>query len=278
MGATVAVADARLASVTMLSGTVARMGRDVAELVDALRADPSRTAVLLDFDGTLAPIVDDPAASVPLPGVVAALDELCQAYAQVAVISGRPVAFLTAHLPAALTLAGLYGLERVVDGEVVTRPEAVPWRSIVDEVADRALRELPATVVVEHKGLSITLHVRTDPAAAALVQEWATAEVDRSGLEVRRARMSVELHPSVSADKGTVVAELLESVEVACFIGDDVGDVPAFDALDAFAARGGSAIRFVVLSSELEPTLAARADALLDGPGAVLSLLRDLRS
>lgn len=253
------------------------MGRDVAELVNALRAHPARTAVLLDFDGTLAPIVDDPATSAPLPGTVEALHALRRAYAEVAVVSGRPVAFLAAHLPADLTLAGLYGLERLVGGEVVTPPEAAPWRAIVDDATDRAARELPATVGIEHKGLSLTLHVRTDPDAAALVHAWALAEVDRSGLDLRRARMSVELHPPVSTDKGTVVAELLRQVDAACFIGDDVGDVPAFDALDEFAARGGSAVRFVVRSSELDPALAARADALLDGPDAVLSLLRDLK-
>ena len=88
--------------------------------------------------------------------------------------------------------------------------------------------------------------------------------------------MSAELHPPVETDKGSAVAALLDGIDVACFIGDDVGDVPAFDALDAFAAGGGTAVRFVVESSELDPGLRGRADDLLDGPSAVLDVLRAL--
>ena len=88
----------------------------------------------------------------------------------------------------------------------------------------------------------------------------------------------VKFHPPVELDKGTVVRALLEAadVEVACFIGDDVGDLPAFDALDRFAAEGGTAVRFVVESPETAPELRGRADVLLDGPGGVLAVLEGL--
>ncbi len=61
---------------------------------DAFRRAPEAAAILTDFDGTLAAIVDDPAAARPLDGVPALLDELADRYALVAVLSGRPVAFL----------------------------------------------------------------------------------------------------------------------------------------------------------------------------------------
>lgn len=252
------------------------MDEDLSLLVRTLRSDPVHTAILLDFDGTLAPIVDDPARAAPLPGVPEALSALHRAYGLVGVISGRPVSYLQAHLPAGPTLVGLYGLEELRGDEVVTHPDAAPWRRVVDDLAAAAVAELPAGVGVEHKGLSLTLHVRPHQELATVVDDWATAAAESSGLRVRRARMSAELHPPVAVDKGTVVRELLGAVAVACFIGDDVGDLPAFDALDRFATGGGTAVRFVVKSAETDPGLRGRADALLAGPPAVLELLHAL--
>lgn len=246
------------------------------DLVQALRHDPSRTAILVDFDGTLAPIVDDPAAATPLPGVVDALVALQHRYQVVGVVSGRPVRYLQGHLPGVRVLVGLYGLEEVRDGKAVTLGGAEVWRPVIDELARRASDELPPGVGVEHKGLSLTLHVRQHADMASAVDTWATAAATRTGLVVRGAKMSCELHPPVPTDKGTVVRSLLGSVAAACFIGDDVGDSPAFDALDDFADQGGAAVRFVVESSELDPGLRSRADGLLADPPAVLELLRSL--
>lgn len=248
----------------------------VAELVTPLRADPRHSAVLLDFDGTLAPIVDDPAGAMPLPGVPEVLSELADTYAIVGVVSGRPLSFLQQHLPAGVTLVGLYGLEEASHGEIVVHPDAEHWRVVIDDVAAAAVAELPVEVGIEHKGLSLTLHVRQHPDLAAVVADWSTAAGERTGLHVRRARMSAELHPPVAADKGTVVAGLVAGLAAACFIGDDVGDIPAFDALDAFAADGGVAVRLVVESTETAPELARRADAFLADPSAVLAVLQAL--
>ena len=89
----------------------------------------------LDYDGTLAPIVDDPAAAVPLEGVPELLDELAGRVEEVAAISGRPLSFLTRHLPSSLTLVGLYGLETLRGGEVVDHPSAGVWRETMADVA-----------------------------------------------------------------------------------------------------------------------------------------------
>ncbi|MEO7428960.1 MAG: trehalose-phosphatase [Acidimicrobiales bacterium] len=249
------------------------MGDKRRALVESLRADPAHTAILLDFDGTLAPIVDDPALAVPLPGITDALTALHEAYGLVAVVSGRPVDYLRAHLPAGPTLVGLYGLEELRDGAVETHPDAAPWRAVIDDLAEAAGAELPPAVGVEHKGLSLTLHLRRHADLAELVDDWASLAAERTGLLLRRARMSAELHPPVATDKGTVVRGLVAGHHVACFIGDDVGDLPAFDALDGFVAAGGAGVRFVVESSELDAGLRARADLLLAGPEAVLELL-----
>ncbi|MGH9274105.1 MAG: trehalose-phosphatase [Acidimicrobiales bacterium] len=250
----------------------------VAAALHALRQDPARSAILVDFDGTLAPIVEDPEAAVPLPGIVDALDALRSRFGVVAVVSGRPVSYLQRHLSGDLVLVGLYGLERVRDRRLELHPEVAGWRSVVAEVVEAARRELPDGVGVEDKGLSLTLHVRPRPDLAEIAQQWATAAAVRSGLHVRRARMSAELHPPVAADKGTVTAELIAGLAAACFVGDDVGDLPAFAALDAFAAEGRVAVRVVVTSNEATPELLASADALLDGPPAVLEFLTALQS
>jgi trehalose 6-phosphate phosphatase len=249
---------------------------EMSRLVAQLKVHPSRTALLLDFDGTLAPIVDDPAAAVPLPGVADALAGLHQRYGRVAIVSGRPIAHLRRHLPAGPHLVGLYGLETEVDGRVQHHPEAEPWRRVIEDLADEAADELPEGVGVEDKGLSLTLHVRTHPERAGAVEAWAAAASARTGLVLGRARMSVELHPPIVADKGTAVDGLVAGFEVACFIGDDVGDLPAFDALDRFGRTGGQALRIVVESAETDPALLARADAVLPGPTAVLRLFESL--
>lgn len=249
----------------------------LAAALHALREAPARTALLLDFDGTMAPIVDDPEAALPLPGIVDALDALRVGFGVVAVISGRPVRYLQRHLPGDLVMVGLYGLERVVDGQLELHPDVAGWQPVVADVIEAARRELPDGVGVEDKGLSLTLHVRPRPEHAAAVFEWAQAAAARSGLHVRRARMSAELHPPVAADKGTVTADLVAGLAAACFIGDDVGDLPAFRALDTFAASGGTAVRAVVGSNEAPPELLAVADILLDGPPAVLELLSALQ-
>src|SRR5579859_4469297 len=98
---------------------------------------PERSGVLVDFDGTLSAIVDRPELARPLPGAREALGALAARYGLVAVVSGRPVAFLVEHLAVpGVRLSGLYGLEAWHDGEVAVDPLAEPWRTVVADVAD----------------------------------------------------------------------------------------------------------------------------------------------
>ena len=208
--------------------------------------------------------------------MVAVLAGLAERYAAVAVVSGRPLTFLEAHLPPAVDLVGLYGLEARIGGIRSALAGVERWRGEVERVAVLARAQLPPEVGVEPKGLSLTLHHRTHPELAGTVGEVALALAGESGLLLRPARMSVELHPPVAADKGTALTELLAGRHAACFIGDDAGDLPAFDALDAFAHAGGRAVRVAVDSEEAPPGLLARADLVVGGPAAVADLLRSL--
>ncbi|MGH9165463.1 MAG: trehalose-phosphatase [Acidimicrobiales bacterium] len=244
-------------------------------------ARPERSGVVTDFDGTLAPIVEDPAVSRPLPGAVDVLHRLADRYAVVAVVSGRPVAFLAEHLGMAgggrLVLAGLYGLERVDGGAPSTAPGVEAWRPVVAEVAALAEATAPPGLRVERKGLSVAVHYRGEPA----LQEWAEAfarrQAARTGLARHPARMSQELRPPLPVDKGSVVAGLVAGLDAACFVGDDQGDLPAFAALDELRRTPGRhALKVAVRSTEAPPALLAAADLLVDGPEGALALLRQL--
>jgi trehalose 6-phosphate phosphatase len=242
-----------------------------------MRHDPQRSGVLLDFDGTLSHIVDDPEAALPVEGAVELLDELAGTYGLVAVLSGRPVGFLQRVLPPSIVLCGLYGLEVVRDGKHSDHPLAGSWREVIDDVAVLARARGPEGMRVEPKGLSITLHYRTRPELAEEVRHWARAQAARSGLVARPAKMSIELHPPIEADKGTAVEQLAEGLVAVCFVGDDVGDLPAFDALGRMAARGVEVLRVAVQSPECPEELVRRADLTVDGPDGAVELLRQLR-
>ena len=246
----------------------------MADPLDALRARPDRSAILTDFDGTLAPIVEDWTAAAPLPRAREVLETLARRYAVVAVISGRPVSYLAHHLGTRLRLAGLYGLESMVDGHRVTAPGAEPWRARIDRAVESATNRFGS--LVEHKGLSMTVHFRTKPELAQDVRVWADREQKRSGLELRAAKASVELHPPVDFDKGTVVELVVASLEAACFFGDDVGDLPAFDALDRLRDRGVETVKVGVKTAEAPSALLDAADLIVDGPAGALDLLRTL--
>lgn len=240
------------------------------------RARPSDSAVVVDFDGTLSPIVDDPATARAADGAAEALVALAGRLGLVAVMSGRPTDFLRTVVPPEVTLSGLYGLEVVRDGVLTDDPDAGSWRATVAAVARAAADGGPEGVDVEPKGLSLTLHYRRHPEIAAAVVAWAADAAARSGLEARAAKMSVELHPPVAADKGTALEALAGGFGAVCYVGDDRGDLPAFDALDRMAARGVHGLRVAVASDEAPGELLDRADLVVDGPPAVVGLLRRL--
>jgi trehalose 6-phosphate phosphatase len=187
------------------------------------------------------------------------------------------VEFLQRHFGVSpVVLSGLYGLQSAVDGVRHDDDRAGAWREAIDDVVAAAGADGPEGMHVEHKGLSVTLHYREHPDAADAVLAWARRQAARSGLELRPARMSVELHPPVGTDKGAVITDLAGNLARICFFGDDVGDLPAFAALDRMRAEGRTVVKVVVRSSELDPELSAAGDLTVDGPSAALELLRAL--
>ena len=223
--------------------------------LDSFGWAPERAGLFLDFDGVLADIAPEPDGAIIRAGVDGLLVALCRVLGRVVVISGRPVDYLDAMVPTEVDIVGLYGLEGRRAGERHTMQEAEPYRATVRELTEEATARFGAAVV-EPKGLSLTVHYRSDDALAEPMKSWATDAAARTGMEQRAAKRSVELHPPVA------------------YVGDDPGDLPAFDGLDRLAAGGVTTVRVAVDSAEAPAALRRRADLVVDGPGGAEVLLR----
>jgi trehalose 6-phosphate phosphatase len=254
------------------------LSADSALTATAARADNS--VFFFDFDGTLAPIGDDPDAVRPAPGVLDAVTRLTEKVRRVTIVSARPVDFLRSHFPGVrLTLHGLYGLESQYEpGETVTYPPALPYAGVIAELAQQAERELPEGVLVEFKRLSVALHYRSAPELRDTVHAWAERQATRRGLREQEGRMVIELKPSVQRDKGSVVAEEIEGFSCAWYFGDDLGDLTAFRALVEHERTHPDflGVRVAVGNPETGAEVAAAADLHLDGPTAVPAFLARL--
>jgi trehalose 6-phosphate phosphatase len=256
------------------SATTAEVGP-----LGVLLDEPKRSAVMVDFDGTLAPIVPDPGAARAVPGAARTLGALALTFGTVAVISGRPADFLARRLkPAgkALRIFGLYGMEEFIGGEIRIDERVVPWLPMVAGAREAAERTAPREVGIEDKTLSVTIHWRNAPAAAGWATGFAESQADRVGLSFRFGRMSVELMPPVGVDKGTVVSALGAGSRAACFFGDDLGDLEAFKALDELGVDGTATVRVAVGDDESPVEVLRAADLIVNGPSEACQLLRVL--
>jgi len=245
-------------------------------MIDTLVVRPPETAILLDYDGSLAAIVDHPEGAVAFPGAVDALGRLVGKVGRVGIVSGRTVEFLARQVPVPdVVLVGLYGMETVIGGERHVSPLVAAYRTAVASAADDADVRLPGVVVERKAGVSVTLHWRMAPERADDVLDVAADLAVRYGLTSFRTRFAVELRPPVAIDKGTAIDVITDGFSVAAFVGDDIGDMPAFEAL-ARAERTGRlhrGVRVGVRSSEMPDGLPAAVDWLVDGPAGVVEFL-----
>ncbi|WP_436794876.1 trehalose-phosphatase [Actinospongicola halichondriae] len=245
---------------------------------DAIRAivgaDPRSTALLFDFDGTLAPIVEDPERAAPESGALELLARLAVLYRRVAVVSGRPRSFLAPLVPESVDLSALYGLESRVGGTSSDHPDAQSWHAVIDRVAADA--ELPSGVLIEPKRFSLTAHFRRAPEAEAAVEAWAARVATETGLEARTAKASIELHPPLGVDKGTAVRSLAKGCRTVVYVGDDVGDLPAFAMLDELQAEGVATVKIASAGAGLPEEMAQAADLVVPDPAAVVALFAPL--
>ncbi|MCZ7535312.1 MAG: trehalose-phosphatase [Acidimicrobiia bacterium] len=252
--------------------------RPTGELLAPFAASARELAVLSDFDGSLAPVVQDPDDAVALPAALDALRRLVPLVRRVGIVSGRAVEFLTLRvaLPG-VELAGQHGLEFERSGERRLDAAALPYVEVMRVAAAEAESLLPG-IRVEDKGASITLHWRGRPARADEVRGVAAELAERHGLVLLPGRLISELRPPVVADKGTAVEALASGCAAAIFAGDDDGDLAGFEALDRLTSSGDlrHALRIGVSSPEAPAELMARADVVVDGPPGLAALLSSL--
>ena len=248
--------------------------------IHAVAAQPMAAALVLDFDGVLAPIVEDPETSAMPERAAASLAELAASLGTVAVISGRPASFLAGRVRVrGIRLLGSYGMEQVKDGNVQLSPAADTWLAAVGE-ARAALAGLLVTlpgVRIEAKPVSVAVHWRQAPdrdAAAAEVGN-ATARVAAvTGLRLEPGKLVAELRPPIDVDKGSAVAALIRETRpaVTVYAGDDLGDLPA---LRVVREAGGYGLA-IDHGAETDPKLLAAADEVIAGTDRFADWLAEL--
>jgi trehalose 6-phosphate phosphatase len=244
-----------------------------------LAEDPSRSVVIVDFDGTLARIVADPPAAAPLPGAGAVLARLVSQIGLVAVVSGRPVSFLRDALPVdGLALFGHYGVERLECGEVVTFAAARRWAGAVRNAAVEAEAVVPGLFVERKGSLALALHWRRRPELETAALRLGERLAATYNLRLEPGRRTLELRPPLDVDKGNQLAALADGAHAALVMGDDRGDIAAFAAAGQLVEKGRlrHALRVAVRSSETPAELLDHADLTVDGPPGALHLLAEL--
>jgi trehalose 6-phosphate phosphatase len=257
------------------------------EALEPLRSEPSRAAVLLDVDGTLAPIVrhaDD--AHVPEP-TRAQLIQVAKRYGLVACVSGRQAAIARRIVSlGTITYVGNHGAEILRGGatEVERDPEIVAWGRRVRDFAHRAMNDELRRLRVreEDKDVIAALHWRGAPDEEAAEQAVlaVAADAEAAGFLIHRGRKVLEIRPPIAIDKGRGVTRLLAEfdLDAAVYVGDDVTDLDAFGALRALRDEGRltTAVCVGVESDETPPEIERGADVLVPGPAGVRALLTTL--
>jgi trehalose 6-phosphate phosphatase len=237
---------------------------EVTPLLSELAHAPGETALLLDVDGVLAPIVPRPEDARVPPETQRELRRLAARYALVACISGRPST-------EARRIVGVDEVIYVGEHGLELDPEADEWAGRVQAFASET-PDWPA----ERKRLSLSYHWRTAPdeAAAVAALERVAEQARAAGFVPRWGRKVLELRPPIGAHKGTAVLDLLTRNRLAraLYAGDDTTD------LDAFRALAGLdlAVRVAVASAEAPAELRESADLVVGSPAEFLEILRTL--
>jgi trehalose 6-phosphate phosphatase len=260
----------------------------LAAALDPLRADPSRSAVLLDVDGTLAPIVrhaDD--AAVP-EATRTVLIQVARRYGCVACVSGRQAAMARRIVAlGSIAYLGNHGIELLRSGSTHAEydREAAAWQRRIhqffaQQTADTELRKL--RIRPEDKGPIVAFHWRGAPNedAAEIAVRGIASRAEAAGLATHWGRKVLEVRPPIPIDKGRGIAWLLRDADLdaAVYVGDDRTDLDAFRGLRELVEGGrlASVVCVGVRSEETPDELEASADLLVEGTRGVRQLLETL--
>jgi trehalose 6-phosphate phosphatase len=256
-------------------------------LLEPLRRDPERSAVLLDVDGVLAPIVVQPDDAHMPETTRRPLIEVARRYGTVACVSGRRASDARRIVSlGSIAYLGNHGSEVLRPGAIAPEldRELQAWtrrvQSFMREAYGEELKRL--RVRLEDKEAIAALHWRGVPdedGAERAIREVA-GRAEASGYKTHWGRKVLEIRPPVRIDKGAGIVGLLRDADLAAaiYVGDDRTDIDAFHGLDELIEMGrlGSAVRVGVRSDEGPAELEEAADAMVDGTAGVRELLKAL--
>ena len=256
--------------------------------LQAIIHSPGDTLVGLDFDGTLAPIVDDPEQAYADRAAVTALGRLGARVRAVVVITGRPVrtavrlgGFDSVPGLGGMVVLGQYGVERwdAEGNSFVIPPEPPEIAAVADELPGLLAELGLGEARIEHKGRAIGVHTRTlpDPEAAfTQLAEPVRALATSHGLRIEPGKHVWEIR-APGVDKGAALRSFVTEVGArqVIFAGDDLGDLPAFDAVRQLRDEGIEGL-LVCSASYEEDALVEISDVILDGPAGVAGWLTTL--
>jgi len=256
--------------------------------LQAVLADPARALLATDFDGVLAPIVDDPDHAAADDAAMAALVRIGERVGQLVVITGRS-ALTAVRLGRLRERAGLdqlvvlgqYGVERwdAATDQLIDPPPPDGIEALAAELPDLLDRLGLSAARVEDKGRARVVHTRQlpDPAAAlSRLRGPITELAERHGLSVEPGKNVLEIR-AAGLDKGHALRSIVAEFEAgsAIYIGDDLGDLPAFEAIRSFQTDDLPALGICSASVE-QDALVAVSDLVVDGVPGVAAWLTEL--
>jgi trehalose 6-phosphate phosphatase len=254
------------------------------EALSPIQADPSKSAILLDIDGTLAPIVENAAdACVPEP-TRQLLAALSRAYGLVGCISGRRASDARAMVAiGAIPYVGSHGAELLRTGwtESELDPELQDWQTRITAFRREFQKpdEHRNLIRIEDKGPILAFHWRgsSDEQSAREAVDSIAEHATSRGFDVHWGRKVMEVRPPVNFGKGNGVQTLLDgrSWNAVLYAGDDITDLDAFHVLRKLHDEGEipSVVCVGVRSDDGPPQIADEADLVVDGTDGMRDLL-----
>lgn len=242
----------------------------ISSFLTNLRNRTSR-ALLLDYDGTLAPFSEDPRIAVPYSCVPEVLDRIRhETDTRLVIVTGRSIQDVTTLLNLeGLEIWGCHGLERLKSDGTHEQPNLDGLLLARIETANKLIAKEGISDFAESKPGSIAIHWRGKEGIAGHIRHralrvWATMP-DRTGLRLAPFDCGIEIRVT-APDKGDVVRTVLSEIgsdAAVAYLGDDTTDEDAFGALHR---RGLN----VLVRNEFRSTL---ADAWIQPPEGLYTFL-----
>ena len=210
---------------------------------------------ILDFDGTIAPIVSVPSQARAHPSMARVLKRIASR-ARLSIISGRSVGFLAEQLAflseedstGQVELYGQYGLIRAdLNGRVLATANLDEGQlAMLGEVRGKWLEAPIDGILFEDKGASLAFHYRNAPEMREPLLDWIDGVLPNHGLSALAGKMVFEIAPESAPSKRTAALDILEHGAPCVFAGDDYGDLEVFQIMHEQRLAGEPRVAILV--------------------------------